>query len=60
MINLHAKIFIGFWLSMLAIIGSWLLAGQYFGSFERQFEANNDGRPPALSGAPERPLPELR
>ena len=28
--NLFAKIFIGFWLSSAAIIGSWLLAAQYF------------------------------
>ena len=33
MINLYAKIFIGFWLSMIAIIISWMLAGQYFSPF---------------------------
>ena len=33
MINLYAKIFIGFWLSMIAIIASWMLAGQYFAPF---------------------------
>lgn len=32
--NLFAKIFLGFWLSMVAIIFSWLLAGQYFIPFE--------------------------
>jgi two-component system sensor histidine kinase CpxA len=29
-VNLFAKIFAGFWLSSIAIIGSWLLAAQYF------------------------------
>lgn len=29
MINLYGKIFIGFWLSMIAIIGSWFLANRY-------------------------------
>lgn len=33
MINLYGKIFIGFWLSMIAIIGSWLLAGHYVDNY---------------------------
>jgi two-component system sensor histidine kinase CpxA len=33
MISLFAKIFIGFWLSAIAIIGAWLLAGEYFETF---------------------------
>ncbi len=32
--NLFAKIFLGFWLSTVAIIGSWLIAGRYFDTFE--------------------------
>jgi len=32
--NLFAKIFIGFWLSTAAIIGSWLLASQYIDPFD--------------------------
>jgi signal transduction histidine kinase len=43
-INLYAKIFIGFWLSMIAIIASWMLAGEYFSPFpgsaqERDFDS---------------------
>jgi len=32
-VNLFAKIFLGFWLSTAAIIGSWLLASQYFNPY---------------------------
>jgi two-component system sensor histidine kinase CpxA len=38
MINLNAKIFLGFWLSTIAIIGSWLLAGEYFDAFPSLLE----------------------
>ncbi len=37
--NLFAKIFIGFWLSSIAIIGSWLLAAQYFDPTPRVSDA---------------------
>ncbi len=35
--NLFAKIFLGFWLSMIAIIVSWLLAGRYFVLYDGGF-----------------------
>jgi signal transduction histidine kinase len=51
--NLFAKIFIGFWLSSIAIIGSWLLAAQYF---DPPPEASDAFAPPPHSkGRPGRP-----
>ena len=39
MINLYGKIFLGFWLCMLAIAGSWIIANQYSEDFPGQSEA---------------------
>ena len=67
MINLTAKIFIGFWLSMIAIIGSWMLAGQYFAPFpdaaeERDFAAEQprDHRFPGATADHRRPGKDRR
>ena len=38
-VNLFAKIFLGFWLSTVAIIASWLLAGQAFTPFDESIPA---------------------
>ncbi len=54
--NLFAKIFLGFWLSMIAIIVSWLLAGRYFVLYDGGFP---DFPHPSQQAAPaaERPPP---
>jgi signal transduction histidine kinase len=51
--NLFAKIFISFWLSTAAIIGSWLLAAQYFDPPPEAFESFD--KPPPGKGRPDRP-----
>jgi two-component system sensor histidine kinase CpxA len=51
--NLFAKIFIGFWLSSIAIIGSWLLAAQYFDPPPDAADAF--APPPHTKGRPGRP-----
>ncbi len=50
--NLFAKIFIGFWLSTAAVIGSWILAAQYFDPPAAQSEMF---RPPPMKGLPPPP-----
>ncbi|MEM0955947.1 MAG: ATP-binding protein [Pseudomonadota bacterium] len=56
--NLFAKIFLGFWLSTAAILGSWLIAAGYFTSFEAELaapgavdlpEGTTTGNPEALT-----------
>lgn len=42
--NLYLKIFIGFWLSMIAIISSWLLAAQYVDDYPQQIATSETGR----------------
>jgi len=44
--NLYAKIFIGFWLSMIAIIGSWMIAAHYFTPFADAPEERDFGIEP--------------
>lgn len=70
--NLFAKIFIGFWLSTAAIVGSWLLAAQYFDPAPEAFEnappphADNpgpprgEGRRPPRGGGPKPPRSMFR
>jgi signal transduction histidine kinase len=53
--NLFAKIFIGFWLSSIAIIGSWLLAAQYFEPAPIASEAFVPPHPPKGRGGRSRP-----
>jgi two-component system sensor histidine kinase CpxA len=56
-VNLFAKIFLGFWLSTAAIIGSWLIAGRYVGSLEAEFTSPVAGETgaPATDSRPDRP-----
>ncbi|MEE4191011.1 MAG: ATP-binding protein [Halieaceae bacterium] len=56
--NLFAKIFLGFWLSMVAIIVSWLLAGRYILLYDEGFPGFNAGsvaQRPAAEGPSPRP-----
>lgn len=46
MINLYAKIFIGFWLCMLAIAGSWIVANRYVDSYPDAPQAEQRRPPP--------------
>jgi signal transduction histidine kinase len=41
-LNLYAKIFIGFWLSMIVIIASWMLAGRYIDPLPEQFDLRDE------------------
>ena len=54
--NLFAKIFLGFWLSTVAIIAAWVIAGQAFMPFDQALS------PPALTtpDRAERPFPDPR
>ncbi len=54
--NLFAKIFLGFWLSMVAIIVSWLLAGRYIVLQDESLTSISATATPARSAA-ERPPP---
>jgi signal transduction histidine kinase len=51
MLNLHGKVFLGFWLSMLGIVGAWLITDQYIKQFPEHQEVRQDlnldfGEPP--------------
>ena len=50
--NLFARIFIGFWLSSTAIIGSWILAAQYFELAPEAFELPQQPPPQRGPGRP--------
>src|SRR5210317_933483 len=44
--NIFVKIFVGFWLVTLAILGSWLLTDQYFDSRPGSEHARHDKKGP--------------
>ncbi|MEH6582517.1 MAG: ATP-binding protein [Halioglobus sp.] len=44
--RLFVKIFLGFWLVSIAILGSWLIAAKYFESMPQATYRNNPGGPP--------------
>ena len=44
--NLFIKIFMGFWLATLAILGSWLIGARYFDSIPQAISAANPIGPP--------------
>ncbi len=62
--NLHAKVFLGFWLSMLGIVVAWLITDQYIRLSQPDLLGQESGaweadRPPPRPGAgvPPGPLP---
>jgi two-component system sensor histidine kinase CpxA len=69
--NLFVKIFIGFWLVTIAILGSWLLTEDYFRSLPAEESVDHGRRPPGpphrfvlrmiydLQHVPDEQLPEL-
>jgi two-component system sensor histidine kinase CpxA len=64
MFNLHAKVFLGFWLAMLGIVGAWLLTDQYIKQFPEHNAAEEyldwnraDGPPDEFDRGRRRPPP---